>query len=479
MSITPAQAMSDPNLLGRSFTGEREAWRAILNAAYAAPLTPSERELFHRLSGGRPLPSKRVRELWVVAGRRSDKSHTAAAIGNYVGTIGVEQDGTLTRLAPGERGVVQLVGCDRAQAKVLLNYTRGMLADSPVLSRMLASETADGVVLTNGVAVEVTTNDFRKVRGRTVVCAILDEVAFYRDESSANPAAELYRALMPSLSVSGGMLIGISSPYSRAGLLWDKYRLHFGKDSEILVVQGGTLDFNKTVNPNIVNTALQEDPEAAKAEWLGQFRSDVQAFLPREAVERVVRTSPLEIPHDSARKYVAFTDPAGGGSDEFCIAIGHPEDQTAVVDVVRAMRGTPADIVAEYATLLKAYQVFTVVGDKYGGSWPADEFRRHGIEYTSADKPKAGYYLDLLPAINSERVEIPPDDKLIRQLAELERRTSRAGRDSIDHPPHGHDDRANVVAGVIGHALQQPKKFATAKFGVYGNHSPRDRGYRL
>ena len=28
-------------------------------------------------------------------------------------------------------------------------------------------------------------------------------------------------------------------------------------------------------------------------------------------------------------------------------------------------------------------------------------------------------------------------------------RTSRAGRDSIDHPPRGHDDVANAVAGVI------------------------------
>ena len=30
----------------------------------------------------------------------------------------------------------------------------------------------------------------------------------------------------------------------------------------------------------------------------------------------------------------------------------------------------------------------------------------------------------------------------------LERRTSRGGRDSIDHGPQGHDDLANVVAGV-------------------------------
>jgi hypothetical protein len=31
----------------------------------------------------------------------------------------------------------------------------------------------------------------------------------------------------------------------------------------------------------------------------------------------------------------------------------------------------------------------------------------------------------------------------------LERRTSRSGKDSIDHAPGGHDDLANAVAGVI------------------------------
>jgi hypothetical protein len=37
---------------------------------------------------------------------------------------------------------------------------------------------------------------------------------------------------------------------------------------------------------------------------------------------------------------------------------------------------------------------------------------------------------------------------LVDQLVNLERRTGRGGRDIIDHPPHGHDDIANAVAGV-------------------------------
>jgi hypothetical protein len=36
--------------------------------------------------------------------------------------------------------------------------------------------------------------------------------------------------------------------------------------------------------------------------------------------------------------------------------------------------------------------------------------------------------------------------KSINQLCDLERRTGK-GRDSIDHPPNGHDDIANALAG--------------------------------
>jgi hypothetical protein len=46
--------------------------------------------------------------------------------------------------------------------------------------------------------------------------------------------------------------------------------------------------------------------------------------------------------------------------------------------------------------------------------------------------------------------QAPRHDLLIAQIVGLERRVSRAGRDSIDHTPGGHDDIANAVAGAAG-----------------------------
>jgi hypothetical protein len=92
-------------------------------------------------------------------------------------------------------------------------------------------------------------NSFRSVRGWTLLACIFDEVSFWRDESSAQPDVETYTACLPSLLTTNGMLIGISTGYRRAGLLYAKHREHFGEDSpDVLVAQGSSRTFNATLS---------------------------------------------------------------------------------------------------------------------------------------------------------------------------------------------------------------------------------------
>ena len=455
--------IGDETLTPGSFKGPSyAAWRAVLGGAFGLPLDKDQRAIFDRLAGGRTPPTSRVRELWVAAGRRSSKTEIAAGLGVHLATIGAAIEGMTARLSPGERGVVAIVAVDRPQARVALQYITGMIEASPVLAQMVEKSGPEGVHFNNRVSIEVMTNSFRSVRGRTLLACILDEVAFYRSDTTANPDVETYRALVPGLATTGGMLIGISSPHARSGLLYDKWRKHFGKDGDILVVQGATKDFNPTIEPRVIADAEADDPDAARAEWHGQFRNDVAGFVSRDVIEAVTRSAPLELPYDRAHRYHAFTDPSGGGKDEFCIAIGHVEDQRTVIDVVRGQRGTPAEIVAEFSELLRDYRISEVTGDKFAGSWPADEFARHRVRYVSADRPKSELYRDSLAALNSAQAELPADPKLTAQFCALERRTARGGRDSIDHPAGGHDDRANVVAGLL--AAKRPKNRTKVTF---------------
>jgi hypothetical protein len=69
--------------------------------------------------------------------------------------------------------------------------------------------------------------------------------------------------------------------------------------------------------------------------------------------------------------------------------------------------------------------------------------------------------------INSVRVELLDHPRLIAQLAGLERRTARGGKDSIDHAPGGHDDIANAVAGLV------------ATNNTYGSYDHSLRGFAV
>jgi hypothetical protein len=51
--------------------------------------------------------------------------------------------------------------------------------------------------------------------------------------------------------------------------------------------------------------------------------------------------------------------------------------------------------------------------------------------------------------LNSSRVELLDNARLIAQLLGLERRTSSVGREIVDHPAGGHDDLVNAAAGAL------------------------------
>ncbi|KAA8984557.1 hypothetical protein [Halospina sp. K52047b] len=454
MSVTIRDTMTDEALFGGQFSGESwSAWRALLAGFYGLPLNEAEQDHWQALTG-RTEPTQPHDELWLVVGRRGGKSQCAALLAVYEAAFRDHTD----RLSPGEVATVAVLAADRKQARTVFRYVSGLLRSNPMTEQLIVKEDRETLELVNRTAIEITTASYRSTRGYTFAAVLADELAFWRSEDSANPDSEIINAVRPGLATLQGPLIALSSPYSRRGELWENYRRHYGQESPILVAQAASRTMNPALPERVVSEAYERDPATAKAEYGAEFRSDVEAFLTRETVEDATRAAPLEMPHLDTVNYQAFIDPAGGGADEFCLAIGHTEDDTAVVDVLRARKGTPAEIAAEYAALMREYGVSKAQSDRYGGSWPRDEFARHGVTVEASAKPKSELYQEALAAFNSGRVQLPPDERLTKQFIELERRTSRAGKDSIDHPPNGHDDRANAVAGLVVDLTKRPYK---------------------
>ena len=174
-------------------------------------------------------PDRPAKEVWVSAGRRSGSRSKAATIGVFLSDDRRRDPGYRQRLAPGERAVVLLLATDKAQAKVTLDYARAIFDEVPMFRATIERSTGDGLELNNRMSLMVVANDFRSIRGRTLAACIFDETAFWRNEYTANPDLEVYRAVKPALSsMPNSLLIGISSPYRRAGLLWQKFKRHWG-----------------------------------------------------------------------------------------------------------------------------------------------------------------------------------------------------------------------------------------------------------
>ena len=443
------EAMHDQHLFGPLFKNPETwaAWRVFLKSLFALPMDNDELTLYRQCTGRETPPQKPFQEAWVPTGVRSGKSFIAALVAVFLGCFRDYRD----HLAPGERAMILVIAADRAQAQVIFRYCKGFLAANRMMSRMVESERTEAIDLKNRVTITVATASYRSVRGFTCAAIVADEIAFWRSDDGANPASEVLRALRPRLAtIPDSILLGISSPYMRSGPLWQAFKDHHGKDgSDVLCWKSDSRTMNPTISQALIDRDMAADPEASRAEWYGEFRSDLAEFLPIEALEAVVIPGRFELPPLAGVQYRHFVDPSGGRNDAATLAIGHRDQGRIILDLARRWPAPhdPAQVVAEQAELIKMYNGHRVTGDRYAGAWPEQEFSKAGIRYEASEKDRSALYLELLPLVLSGRVELLDVKHLVVELRSLERRTRSGGRDSVDHPPRGSDDLANAVAG--------------------------------
>jgi hypothetical protein len=269
--VTMRAALTDPELLGSVLAGDSWlAWRILLIAAMGEALDDDERIIFRRLTGRDREPGERCDELVILAGRRGGKSRAIAVLLIYI-SVFIDHSAVLVA---GERPVCLCLAPSQKQAGVVFGYVLGVLESLPLFQGLIKSKTSENIALSTGIEIEIRSASFRNVRGVTAVAVVGDEACFwYSDESgSSNPDSAILDALRPSLATTGGMLAIISSPYARRGAVFDTWSRHYGVkgDPRILVAQGASRDFNPSLPQKVVDRAMERDPAAAAAEYLGQ-----------------------------------------------------------------------------------------------------------------------------------------------------------------------------------------------------------------
>lgn len=467
------------------------AWRAFLCAVYGLPMTEREFDIFRHCTGRKTAPTKQAREVWVPVGRRGRKSAIAALMGVYHAAYRDHAP----YLAPGERATIPILAKNKAEARQIRDYAMEILR-APALAHLVTGAQSEEIALSTRVDLRIKAASLTAGRSKTAPLALLDEIAFFHDDTSAVPDEEIVNGIRPAMAtIPGALLAAMSSPYARRGILWKNYDQHYGVDEDpILIWQADTEAMHDTPQIRVfVAEQYARDPVSARAEYGAQFRTDIEAFVPIEVVRAC--TAPgitVRLPRPGVQ-YFAHVDPSGGTSDSMTLGIGHwdPSEERAVQDYlgewqpkatedVKAAVLKPSDVVTDMVDVLRRYGIRSVQGDYYGGEWPGDLFRKgvHAplcarrrndflacdcddvwkVGYEVSPDPKSDIYREFLPLLNGQHVLMLDLPKMHRQFTDLDRKVARGGHDSIDHSPGQHDDLANVTAGVLRRASKLKPK---------------------
>jgi hypothetical protein len=369
-------------------------------------------------------------------------------------------------LGKGERCVYPLVAQDRGGAAVAFNYTKAYFEQSALLGRLVDEVLTSELRLTTGSRIQIFPCTQRSLRAVSIPCGILDELAFYRLEGSADADVEIQVSVRRGqLGFPHPRLIKISTPYMKGGVLYADFQRAFGVDDpDLLVWRAPTTLMNPTITFARLERERRLDPQRFAREYEAEFAEDISAFLSGAWVDAAVSPGVFERAPQPGLAYVGGCDPTGGGLDAFTLAVVHGEGQGArrvVQDVCRGWskpRGAQANLegaVQEIAAVLRRYGLSRVHGDRYGRGWVREAFARSGITYTDATLVRDGAtvyldrssaYLECEPLFATGAITLIDHPQLLRELRNLERRPSPGGRDRVDHPRGQHDDYANALA---------------------------------
>jgi len=458
------EAISSESGLGKYFKDKAtwESWLVFFKALTGSQeLEPGELALLHQCTGLDNIPEEEIKEAYMICGRRSGKSTICALLAVFYAVWGEWEK----YVSKGEQPKIFIIACNKDQAGIVMRFVKAILHLTPFLTSMIKKSLTESVELKNGIEIVVKPASWRSTRGFTVGLLILEELAYWRfEEESATRDKEIYTAIKPAMTtIKNSLIIGISTPFARQGLLWNKFEKHHAKPGPVLIWTAATWIMNKTVSEYEIRQENLEElgPAEFGAEFEAKFREDIEGYLPLEIIDRAIVDGRMFNPPDAdVNEYFAFCDPSEGvhkGGDSMTFAVAHPEidedneKRICVLDYLMEAR-PPFDnkaVIQEIQMICKQYNVYQITQDRHAIGWIAADLEPHEIQVEASDKTKSDIYEYFAVLMNKDEVELLDNKRLKSQLVGLQRILKSGGLVKIDHYRGGHDDCINSAAGAL------------------------------
>jgi hypothetical protein len=421
-------------------------------------LEGDERELAAKLFGPVDAFAPEARAVLVaVCGARSGKSYLLGALYSLWRALTAD----LSTLAPGEQASALIVAPDTRLARQCLRYALGAAREVPSIARLVENDTSDGFVIVRPdgarVAIEVlpATRGGSAVRGRSLVSAVLDECAFFRDESAAVNDLDVFRAVAPRV-LAGGLTILASTPWAEAGLIHAEFTANFGTPTRAIAAHAPTALMRPDARTaGIIARERARDSDNAAREFDAEFMTGgAGLFFPPSVLSLALDRELLRretLPLDGSRGVVGGDLGLVRDASAF-VAIHRRGDELVVASTLelRPERGKPlqlSNVIAQACEFAGRHGVHDILVDHHALQ-PAREHLPLGFHLRAVDASQAAKvrrYELARAAMGEGRIRIPGTlVRIVNQLGDTIARPTPGGGLSIAQPRRGgvHGDLA-------------------------------------
>jgi len=397
---------------------------------------------------------------WVLrVGRRGGKSSTLCRVAVSWALAGPWD------VPPGDTGYVMLCSTKRGEAAGRI-ATIGTILRELGVKHTRAGETID--LAGRNAAFRVFTASVSGVAGPTAIMAIGDEVALWRDsETGANPAAEVFAQLRPTVATQPwAPIILSSSAYSKTD--YHAVQFSLGNTPAQRVSVASTWQANPSVTEGDTR-ALEPDDRA----WARQYASIPQdtvteSWFGHDVIDACVDRGRLETPDAPPGAHVIVAADAAFSRDRFAVAavVSQRGDRSAarITSVLGTWALTPDDsgpllpsaCVAYAAAICRRFGTSQVLLDQFAAEPLREMFLAHDVyakvsPWTATNK--AARFRAVREAMLERLLRLPDEPELLRELHGVAGRLMAAGHERIE-AAEGYDDRVHALVMAAHAALE-------------------------
>lgn len=455
-------------------------------------LPVDEREIAREIFGDVDRIPKGARDVIVaICGGRGGKTYVVVALRVLHLALTV----SLATLAPGEVASAPIIAPDKDLAGQALHYIQGAVASKPELMAMVIGkvDAAESVELRreNGRSVEICVKAAsargRTGRGKSLVCAVMDEAAFFYDASYHVNDEEIYKGLAPRI-MPGGQLIIDSTPWAQVGLLFELFAANHPNperaglpprpqcDGTALALHASTTRLRDNEFTRDIVAREEKRDAANAAREFGAIFMDAGAatFFEPACIEACLPEIPLELPLPPAKGVIVK---AGGDvgltKNSSALCIGHTRgDMTTVAELIedKPEKGKP------FAPSFIAKKYVAKIVEHGGSYFMADGHYREvivehaapvGLGVIDAPMAPADAFIAVRGRMREGKLRIPNNPRFIRQLRETVSRAGSGGNITISLPKWKTGEHGDLVSAFVLMAFQ------TSGITVANNDKPK------